>query len=68
MNIKNASRQKKHIKILKFCIAAGCKIEAVSGGYPDSICLLKCSSVLNPCRMSDIDDLVSDGLIVVSRG
>ncbi len=65
MNNKNTSRQKKRIKILKFCMASGCKIEAVSGIYPDSICLLKSQSILKPCRMSDIDDLVSAGLVVV---
>ncbi len=67
MNNQYTSRQKKRIKMLKFCIVAGCKIEVVSGKYPDSICLHKSSSVLKPCRMSDINNLVSAGLIVVSE-
>ncbi len=53
------------IKVLKFCIASGCKIEVISGTHSDSIQLLKGKVVLKPCRMSDIADLVSRGLIAV---
>ncbi len=67
MSKQNVSQKNERIKMLKFCMASGCKIEAVSGIHPDSICLFKSGSVLKPCRMSDINDLVSAGLIVVSE-
>jgi len=67
MSKQNISQKNQRIKMLKFCIAAGCKIETIAGKHPDSICLFKSGSVLKPCRMSDIDDLVYEGLIVVSE-
>lgn len=67
MSSRNTSSQKLRIKLLKFCVSVGCKIEAVSGKFSDSICLYKSSEVLKSCRMSDIDSLVSEGLIIISK-